>query len=665
MQDLGSHHYILDYLADEVLNRQPEHIQAFLLQTSILDRLTGKLCDAVTGRDDGQAALDMLQRANLFVVSLDSRRRWYRYHQLFAEQLRHRLDQALPDQSPELHRRACEWYAQNGRVYEAIGHALAAKDFTRAARLVEETDLTIVMRGEVTTLLSWLDALPDELVRSRPRLSISYAWALYLVNDVDAIEPRLQDALRALGVGEDDEASHVFPDEADWPDVALAEVEGLLGEVTGLRAFVAFYRGSTRRAIKLAQQALERLPEDNLLVRGAVASILGDAYRQDGDVTAAHQSYSAAITYSQTAGNTLVTMALKDDLAEAQILQGRLQQAAKTFRQVLQWGGRRHRPLFPVVQARIGLGDVLREWNDLDSAEHHLLEGIAQCELGGYTRDLLRGHVTLARVELARGNADGMHTLIQKSKQLAEGIRAPRIIAQVAAHQARLWLSSVGDNLAAATRWAQASGLGLDDQPSYPREFEHLTLVRVFLAQDRQLSSETTPRATQGLLARLLHAAETAGRRKSVIEILALQALCWQTQDKTAQAMVTLERALALAELEGYVRLFVDEGAPMAELLRQAATRGLAPVYVAGLLESWGEMQAPAAPAAQKLLIALTGRENEVLQLLAAGLSNREIASELVVAEGTVKSHLHNIFGKLDVRSRAQAILRAKELGLI
>jgi len=251
----------------KVLYRQPEAIQAFLLQTSVLDRLTGELCDAVTGRDDGQATLEMLERANLFIVPLDGERRWYRYHQLFADLLRYRLDRVMPGQTTELHRRAYEWYAQSGWVYEAMGHALVAGDFERAARLVEETDpATMVMRGEVATLLSWLNGLPDEMVRSRPRLSLSYAWAFYVTNDMDSIDPRLQDALRALGIDDGDE------DEANWPIAPSAPVDEFLSEISVLRAFVALgtVKTHTRRIyskldVSSRTLALARAREWNLL----------------------------------------------------------------------------------------------------------------------------------------------------------------------------------------------------------------------------------------------------------------------------------------------------------------------------------------------------------------------------------------------------------------
>jgi len=661
----GSHRYILDYLADEVFYRQPEPVQTFLLQTAVLDRLTGGLCNALTGRNDGQATLEMLERANLFVAPLDDRRRWYRYHPLFAELLRDRLEQAMPDQVPELHRRASEWYAANERVYEAIGHALAANDVQRAARLVEEADPTMVMRGEVATLLSWLDALPDEIVRSRPRLSLSYAWALFVTTQLDAIEPRIQDVLRVLGVA--------FDYDEHWPEGLSSQVENYLAEIAALRAFDAVYRGAAQRAIALCRQVLTRSAAGSLMVRGAISSVLGDAYRETDQIAAASQSYEQAIALSSAAGHSFLSMVLTDDLARIRVSQGRLRQAAQTFQRVAAWGGERRLPLYPVAQALVGLGDLAREWNALDQAEHYLTDGIQQAEWGGYSRYALSGYVTMARVRLARGDADGAWAFITQAEQLAEKVGLAAFIAQIAAYRARLWLTPGGgdsagkasrQNLPAAVRWARACGLSIYGEPGYAHEIEHLTLARVRLAEARQSPTTVDLAPLFHLLAQLLQAAEKSGRIGSAIEILMLQALAWQIRGDPAKTMIALERALALAEPEGYVRLFVDEGAPMAGLLRQAASRALFPDYVARLSSVFGE-QPDTSPARRALTEPLTERELEVLRLMAAGLSNREIARELSVALSTAKAHARQIFDKLDVHSRTQAVARAREWDLL
>jgi LuxR family maltose regulon positive regulatory protein len=669
----GSHRYILDYLADEVFYRQPEPVQTFLLQTAVLDRLTGGLCNALTGRNDGHTMLEMLERANLFVAPLDDQRRWYRYHPLFAELLRYRLEQAMPDQVPELHRRASEWYAANERVYEAIGHALAANDVQRAARLVEEADPTMVMRGEVATLLSWLDALPDEIVRSRPRLSLSYAWAFFVTTRLDAIEPRIQDVLRVLEVASDYDQH--------WPEGLSSQVENYLAEIAALRAFDAVYRGTPQRAIALCQQVLTHSAAGSLMVRGAISSVLGDAYRETDQIAAASRSYEQAIALSSAAGHSFLSMVLTDDLARIRVSQGRLRQAAQTFQRVVAWGGGRRLPLYPVAQALVGLGDLAREWNALDEAERYLTDGIQQAEWGGYSRYTLSGYVSMARVRLARGDADGAWAFITQAEQLAEKVGLAAFITQIAAYRTRLWLTpsggdpvgralltlrtaQAGQSLPAAVRWARACGLSIHDQPGYAHEVEYLTLARVRLAEARQSPTTVELAPLFHLLAQLLQAAEQSGRIGSAIEILMLQALAWQIRGDPAKAMIALERALALAEPEGYVRLFVDEGAPMAGLLRQAAARGLFPGYVARLASVYGA-QPDTSAARQALTEPLTERELEVLRLMAAGLSNREIARELSVALSTAKAHVRQIFDKLDVHSRTQAVARAREWDLL
>ena len=653
----GSNRYILDYLVVEVLQQQTEPVQTFLLQTAILDRLTGPLCDAVcsvgagvTTKGSGQATLEGLERANLFVIPLDDERRWYRYHQLFADLLRARLRQMHPDWIPELYRKAAEWHEQNRLMAEAVGHRLAARDFEEAARLVEQiAQATLWMRGEMTTFLGWLEALPEEVVRTRPQLILYHTWALLTVTQLDAVEARLRDI------------EHIFGETEDSV-ITEAERHRMRGEVTVIRAMVANFRGDRSRAIQLCNQALEIIPEDNLFLRATIVGNLGGAYAVEGDVVAASHAFAEASRLSKAAGNIFTALIAISYLAEMQVSQGQLHQAAKTYQQALELAAERGGRQLPLAgMAYVGMGQLLHEWNDLDEAKRYLMEGIKLSEQQGDTtigpglQVLVDGCVALARVYQAQSDVSSALEVLNKAEQLTRKHASPLSV-QVRAAQAQLWVAQ--GNLAAAGRWAQECGLGLDDEPDYLREFEYLTLARVLVAQGKQDDATV-------LLARLGQAAEAAGRVRSLVEILAFQAVALQARGETVQAVVALERALSLAEPEGYIRIFVDEGPPMEKLLRRALSRGVAPDYVSRLLASIGKTAETISPVSQRLIEPLSPRELEVLRLSAGGFSNREIAEALVIAVTTVKKHISNIYGKLGVRSRTQAVARARDLNLL
>lgn len=658
----GSHHYVIDYLTEEVFERQTQGVQAFLLQTSILERLTGPLCDAVTGQADGRITLEKLDQGNLFVVPLDEERRWYRYHHLFADLLRQRLQQAQPELVPELHRRASAWHEQHGWASEAVSHALVAEDFERAARLVENNAPGMLLRGEVATLIRWLNRLSGEVVRSRPQLCLVYAWALLIACQPDQVEPRLQDAERCV-----------------QPKAPASEVQDILGQVAAMRANIAASGWDIPRAIELCGRALEYLAEDNLIVRGAVTWTQGNAYWLSGDLAAATRAFEEANRLSQATGHVTLGQSAIDRLARVQVVRGHLHRAAEIYRQALELAGSSSRQRLPATGVTyVGLGELLLEWNDLENAMRYLTQGIELCAQSEDVVRLLSGYTALMRVLQARGDTAGMPDLIHKVERLIRSYPGQTCVPPVGAHQARLWL--VQGNLEAADRWAQESGLSDDrhglestlDLRSPLREFEQITLARLLMAQNK-------PAEAIRLLERLLPAAETAGRMRSVIEILVLQSLALACQGDTTQAVRALTRALSLAEPEGYVRMFVDEGPPMGALLlkicevqqegRPAASQAVSPAYLEQLLAVLGLDTIPLAEslhrAAQPLLEPLSDREQEVLRLIAAGRSNREIAQELVLAIGTVKRHTNNIYGKLAVGSRTQAIARASQLKLL
>jgi len=668
----GSQHYILDYLVEEVLQRQSESAQAFLLQTSILDRMTGPLCEAVTlgcqskrsGESDGQAMLDRLEHANLFIVPLDDRRHWYRYHHLFADFLRARLHQMWPEQVPGLHRRASEWYERNGQIAEAIDHALSAEDFERAVRLIEQVAEPTLMRSEIATFLRWAEALPDGVMRTRPSLCIFHAWALLLSGrPLDAVESRLQDAEHSPKVEKD--------------------AGRISGAAATLRAFIATFRGHLPQAAELSRQALEQLPEDDLFLRSVAAWNMSLAHTVSGEMAASIQAVDQVVRLSQESGNLVIAVAALCQSAEIYIIYGQLRQARTYYQRALELAvDKQGRPLPIAGMAMIGLGEISREWNDLQAAAHYLTEGIELTRRLGEIW-ILDGYIALARVRQAQGDVDGAHDTIQKARQFAMKFDVTELDdLLVAAHQARLWVAQ--DDLEATMRWVEEQGLKVNINPAeleeegssellqiyYLREFERITLAWALISHGR--ADEAL-----ALLALLLPGAEQRGWNKSVIEIQTLKALALQAQGDTPQAITALEKALSLAEPEGFVRLFVDEGAPMGELLRQAAAQGIAVDYVGKLLaaleeetkgERWTKKPLPSslAPGPSSALVEpLSERELEVLGLIAAGLSNREIAQKLFVALSTVKTHINNIYRKLDVSKRTQAVARAKELNLL
>jgi LuxR family maltose regulon positive regulatory protein len=652
----GGHRYVLDYLAEEVLACQPDEVRDFLLRTSVvkpLCALTGSLCEALTDRDNAQAMLQRLERDNLFLVPLDEEGRCYRYHQLFAAFLRDRLERTRPDDVPELHRRASVWYESNGYMHQAVDHALEAGDFYRAADLIERVGVVKRGYGETALLLRWLGSLPDELVRERTRLCLLHAWARTHAGELDSVEPLLRSAERALGLDEDSVERA--------GDLSGGE-QAVLGEIFSVRARVAAMREDASLVTRLSRRALEHLPQDDPL-RCAVALDLGHAYCSTGDLAAASEAFAGAAATGWAVGDLRTALFATWYQATLEIVWGRLWRAEEIFlrgeRLVESHGGEA-----PAAAGMIhvGMGELLYERGDLDGAQRRLERGIALGRRGGEIKILVCGYIHLARVLMARGDAQGAQELIREAGRLV--LRWPL----VRAWQARLALAR-GD-AGSAARWAREYGES-EDYLRHERNFERITMARVLLAQGR------TEEALR-FLERLLESAESEGRMGQAMEILMLRALALESRGDTEEAMDLLQRALSLAAPEGFVRLFLDEGPPMAALLstflrrrREDGSRGDAPGEYAGeLLRRFAVEVAPSdggrAPAAPVPgLEPLSERELEVLQLLAAGRSNAEIARELFLAVGTVKAHLHRIYGKLLVRNRAEAIARSRELGLL
>lgn len=671
----GSQRYIIDYLTEEVLARQTEPVQAFLLQTAILERLQGSLCEAIIGEQGaeagGQAMLEQLEQANLFLVPLDDERRWYRYHQLFAEALRHRLQRRHPALVPELHRRASVWYERQGLTHDAVHHTLAAADFAQAARLIEQIAELTAKRGELATLRAWLEALPAELLRSRAELCLWQGWLLALIGQFDAAERLLQDLERRL-----------HTDTASSPLTSAINSVGPLrldegrnpiaysGRVAAIRAFIAFRGGNAQRTIELALQALAQLPDDQT-ARGLVAWYLGIAYLLNGDLAAGADALNQARMISQAAGNSYAAFMAIFELAQLQARQGgHLHEADQSYRQALALVAERGELLAAAGPAYVGRGELQYEWNNLDTASRYLQEGIEKCQQTGNIAILLLGYIMLARVKQAQGDAESAYSLMQNIEQILQTqYLPPHNVALLAAWHTRLALAQ-GD-FARAFRWVQERQLRADDELSPRREREYLTLAHVLIAQQRP--DEALP-----MLGQLLHLAEAQERMGSVIEILMLQAEALHASGEVNQAIERLSRALLLAEPEGYIRLFVDEGVPMARLLAHLHSRrrndqpgsvGYREKLLALLRAHDEDVSHPAVAIASSGMYPpgepLSERELEVLRLITAGYSNREIADRLVIAVSTVKWYINAIYAKLQVESRTKAIAKARELNIV
>ena len=499
----GSHRFVLDYLVEEVLQRQPEGIHSFLLKTAILDRLSGSLCDAVTGREDGKGMLETLERGNLFIIPLDDQRQWYRYHPLFAEVLQARLLDEQPDQVFSLHQRASEWYEHNGSAADAIRHALAAKDFERAAILVELAvpEMRRNRQGATVTELGWLKALPDELVHFRPVLCVDYAYALFGGGELEAVEARLRDAERWLDTTADTAGMVVVDEE---------EFRRLPGMIALLRAAQALARGDMPEAAKNARQVLDLTPEDAHLMLGGAASVLGLAAWASGDLDTARRMTADGMANVRLAGYISSAIGGAIVLADIQIAQGRLHEAMSTYERALQWATE---PGAPVLRGAadmyVGMSNLHYEHNDLKTATQHLLTSQALGELAGLPQNRYRWCAAMARIREAQGDLDEALDLLDQAERLYDGAFSPNV-RPVATRKTRVWVAQ--GRLGEALGWAREQGLSVENELSYLHEFDHITLARVLLARYQSDRTERSILEAVGLLERLLKAAEEGGR---------------------------------------------------------------------------------------------------------------------------------------------------------
>jgi LuxR family maltose regulon positive regulatory protein len=641
----GSHHFVLDYLVEEVLQQQPASVQTFLLRTSILDRLCGPLCDAVMldPAVSGQETLEYLERANLFIVPLDNERRWYRYHHLFGGFLRQRLHQSAASSTgdegrgvAELHIRASQWYEDNGLTIEAFHHATAANDVERAERLIEGGGMPLYFRGAVAPVLDWLASLPKTVLDARPLLWVRQATLSLVVGQTTGVEEKLQAAEAALAVALQD---------AELDD----KTRNLVGQIAAARATLALTRYQAETIIAQSRRALEYLPPDNLIFRFTAMWTLAFAYHLQGDRAAAIQAYMEAISISQASGSTFSTILATSALGEVQELENQLYAAAETYRRSLQLEG--DPPLPNGCEAHLGLARIYYEWNDLEAAEQHGQQSLQLARQ--YDRVIDRfiiSEVFLARLKLAQGDVAGAAAMLAQVEASARQQNFIHRMPEIAAAQV-LTLIRQG-NLAAAAHLAQAHDLPL-------------SRARVLLAQG-------DPSAALAVLEPLRQQMEAKGWQDERLKVMVLQAVAHYAHGEKAQAAQLLGEALVLAEPGGFIRTFVDEGPLMARLIYEALSQGIAPDYVRRLLGAFPitgpeQMDHPSKPQIpeSEWIEPLSEREIEVLQLIAEGLSNQEIANRLYLSLNTVKVHTRNIYGKLGVNSRTQAGAQAQRLGLV
>jgi LuxR family maltose regulon positive regulatory protein len=654
----GSHRYILDYLVEEVLQSQPNSIQEFLQHTCILERLCAPLCEALLHGEGSSsiaqpasALLEYLDRSNLFLMPLDDRRQWYRYHHLFSDLLNQRLLQSQPDLVPVLHRRASAWFEQNGFLNEAIEHAIAAQDFERAANMISQAAEPTLMRSEVMTYMHWVERLPGAVLQNYPRLIVFQTWGLLFAGHS---KEKIEACLNSLAALEDSPLS------------------------APIRGYIALFQGDVGTSIELLQQALNQLPEEEHLLRGLAATCLANAYLSEYEVSAGIQALEEIAQESRKTGNAMLAALVYSNLAELSRKLGQLHLAEDYYLQAIDLATDAEGHRLPVASRPLsGLGDLKREWNDLNNAEEYLAESVSLSRFW-MQAGFIYYAPPLIRLKMAQGAWEEAQEIISQARKAAAEFSITLIDDYlVEMYQAWLWI--VQGELEEAVRWVKKFRIeeSVDTLPAtsaqaynlfHIRKYEQLILARLYLRQNE-------PEKALSLLENLLPKFTKIGRQVQVIEIHILRARAWKASGRLEKAMIELQEALRLAEPEGYLRSFLDEGEPIWQLLQKIpAANGGMQIYVQKLLSAFGDekgSQPSTVTAAKKLTVdkpmldALSKREMEVLHLLAGTLSADEVAEKLFVSVHTVRSHIKKIYSKLGVHGRLEAVERARELQLL
>jgi LuxR family maltose regulon positive regulatory protein len=647
----GDDRYIVDYLAEEVLAHQPAEVRDFLLKTSVLERLTGPLCDVVTGREGGKATLVALDRANLFLVPLDDRRQWYRYHHLFADVLQAHLLDEEPEAVPELHRRAATWFGANGDISQAIRHALAGGDPDRAAELLELAIPMLRRERREAQFTRWVRELPDDVVRVRPVLGVAFVGGLAQAWDFGGAAERLSDIEASLR-----------PDGGVWPEqppaglivVDDAGYRSLPGHIQMYRAALSLVGGDLAGTVAHAQAALSLATPEDDLTRSAAGALAGLASWSTGDLAGAHAAYTQSVVGLTKLGMIGDVLGCSVTLGDLRRTQGRLSDAVRTYQSALELAAQQPgaEPLRGTADMQVGLAGVLLERDDLAGTAELLATSRRLGEHNGLPQNPYRWRLVTARLREAEGDVDSALELLDEADRVYAGDFSPNV-RPVPAVRARLRIRR--GELSQVDAWAREQQLSADDELAYLREYEHLTVARLLLARD------STAEAI-GLLERLLAAAEEGERGATVIEVLILLALAHQARRDLPAALAVLDRAVALAQPEGFVRLFADEGPPLAALLKALGKRATAPEYTRRLLIAMTDEH----PSDQQGLVEpLSDRELDVLGLLATDLDGPDIARQLFVSLNTLRTHTKNIYAKLGVTSRRAAVSQAQALHLL
>jgi LuxR family transcriptional regulator, maltose regulon positive regulatory protein len=660
----GSHRFVLDYLVEEVLERQPDPIRSFLLQSSILDRLYAPLCNAVTEREDGREMLAALERSNLFIIPLDDQRHWYRYHHLFAEVLQTHLSETLPDLTITLHLRASEWFDQNGLRSDAIRYALEAKDFQRAAGLIElagpEAEYGNIPQA---TWLGWVQRLPEELIRARPVLNVWYAYILLGIGELEAAESRFRDAEQCLESEDINSNQRIIVADQE-------QLKSLPATIAVGRAYIAQTLGNIPDTVRFAGRVLE-LTEVDSFRHSQASMLLGMSYWAGGDLSAADRVFADYTMKLRTAGNIPDAISSSVVLADIRLALGHLHEAINTLEQLLQFVMGQGEPTPPNADdLHRELSKLHLEQGNLETAAQYLQRSKKLGEKVQSPVSRYRLCIDNARLKMAQGNLEGALALLDEARRLY--IRSPLPdFCPISAMKARIWV--VQGKLTKALEWVREQDLSVDDAPSYLREFEHETLARVLIARYKSDQETGSIHEAIGLLERLLHAAEEGKRMGSVIEILALLALAYWAEENQPRALDSLERALTLAVPEGFVRTFVGEGEAMRSLLEKQSRNRDHPqsAYVDKLLTAFVQPGSPQNQKSEivnrksKLVEPLSENELEVLRLLRTELSGPEIARQRMVSLSTIRTHTQHIYAKLGVNNRREAVRCAEELGLL
>lgn len=648
----GDHRDVVDYLGDEILDRQPESVQKFLLETSILEHLSADLCDTLTGASNSQTVLEHLERHHFFVMPVDDHREWYRYHPLFAEFLRHQLGLKYPRRTKELHLKASYWCEHNGLPLAAINHALAASDDEHTATLVQGIgEFLIWQRTELNTLLGWLNAMPNTVVRQNPRLCLYHAWILYLTNQMHEAEERVRDAENALKSN----------DNVRDP-LAAGMLAAVRSSITGIHQQFSI-------TLPLARQALKQLPHEAVSWRCVASINLGITCAAVGEMHEAIDVLEFAVELSYELGSSFAILSAFWHLSSLQTNQLLLRDAEKTCHQLEMASQRPGLHLFQTDgYTALMLGEIMLERNQTDEAERYLLKSVDQINPEGFPMALVRTYVALARLKAIQGDTQSAEYYFDRSEQIERTHKLYGRVSALSVYRIRRWLQE--GNWDATERWVAQNRLGLDDEWTFHREPYYLMLARYYITRDNQVNK------AMPLLERIRHRAEADNRTGSLIRALILQALALDTQEDDQQAVEVLSHALSIASLEQPIRVFADEGKSLATLLekvlnlqRKGKLKLSIPLnYLLLLRATLDEQTSPAAPIARTLLSGienLSERELEVLRLLAEGLNSGDIAERLNIAVETARKHIKNIYAKLDVHNRWQAIKRAEELTLL